>query len=89
MTREFRLPTLVVEKFGRARLDSADNLIWVPRVKHQLITGYYNSVERDVGGYRLSRQIIGDFDSTLNIRMVLQPFGFMECCNERGRHSKA
>ena len=81
MTREFRLPTLVVEKFGRARLDSADNLIWVPRVKHQLITGYYNSVERDVGGYRLRRQIIGDFDfdtqyqdglATLRLYGVLQ-----------------
>jgi len=32
----------LVEKFGSDKINLPGNLVWVPRLKHQLITGYYN-----------------------------------------------
>jgi hypothetical protein len=32
-----------IEKFGRALIDDPSNLVYVPRLKHELITAYYNS----------------------------------------------
>jgi hypothetical protein len=51
-----------VEKFGWNMIDAPSNLVWVPRLKHELITGYYNSkVDGDPYG-RLRRQIINEGD---------------------------
>jgi hypothetical protein len=49
-----------VEKFGREALDDPSNLVWVPRLKHERITAFYNS--RPVQGGPTQRQIIGQVD---------------------------
>jgi hypothetical protein len=51
-----------VEKFGRNLIDSPSNLVWVPRLKHQLIMGYYNSKIGSVHGPLRRRAVsAGDF----------------------------
>jgi hypothetical protein len=52
----------VAEKFGRDMIDSPRNLVWVPRLKHQLITGYYNSLVPTSNGSRFRRLVAGDLD---------------------------
>jgi len=45
------------DKFGRNSIDSPSNLVWVPRLKHELITAYYNSnIDRLPG--RLRRRVV-------------------------------
>ena len=52
----------VTEKFGRDVIDDPSNVIWVPRLKHELITAYYNSkAARDTLG-RLYRQVVNAMD---------------------------
>ena len=51
-----------MEKFGRNMIDAPSNLAWVPRLKHELITGYYNSLEKDDPQGRLHRQVISEMD---------------------------
>ena len=46
-------------KFGRDALDDPSNLVWAPRLKHELITGYYNEIDPgDLQG-RSRRDVIG------------------------------
>jgi hypothetical protein len=49
---------IFIEKFGRDLIDSPSNLVWVPRLKHELITGYYNSLEPGDDQQRLHRQVV-------------------------------
>ena len=37
--------TATIGKFGRPALDDRSNLVWAPTLKHEQITGYYNSLE--------------------------------------------
>lgn len=36
-------------KFGDAMIDDPDNIVWVPRLKHEQITAYYNRGIKDDG----------------------------------------
>jgi A nuclease family of the HNH/ENDO VII superfamily with conserved AHH len=51
-----------VEKFGREAIDDPDNLVWIPRLKHELITTYYNSKNTDNPAFGLHRRVINDMD---------------------------
>ena len=53
---------IVIEKFGRAAVDDPGNIVWVPRYKHELITGYYNSKDDDDPADRLHRRVVNDMD---------------------------
>lgn len=69
---------LLLEKFGRNLIDSPSNLVWVPRLKHELITGYYNS---KVDGGLLRRQVVnqGDFASQREAGLqALRRFGVLQ-----------
>jgi hypothetical protein len=68
-----------VEKFGRDLIDSPNNLIWIPRLKHELITGYYNSKVWVHGSLR--RQIVnaGDFATQREAGLAaLRRFGVLQ-----------
>jgi hypothetical protein len=53
---------IAIEKFGWDVIDDPSNLVWVPRLKHELITAYYNSkVAGDPQG-RLYRQVVNAMD---------------------------
>ncbi len=70
-----------LEKFGRAMIDDPSNIVWVPRLKHELITAYYNS---NVGGdppVGLRRKVIGAMDFASQYRAglaALQMFGVLQ-----------
>jgi hypothetical protein len=53
---------IVLEKFGWDVIDDPENLVWVPRLKHELITALYNSKAADDPQRRLYRQIINAMD---------------------------
>jgi hypothetical protein len=38
-----------LEKFGRDMIDDPSNIVWVPRLKHELISGYYSSKPQGSG----------------------------------------
>ena len=70
-----------LEKFGRAMIDDPSNIVWIPRLKHELITAYYNS---NIGGDPpggLRRKFIGamDFASQYQAGLAaLQKFGVLQ-----------
>jgi hypothetical protein len=49
-----------LEKFGQATIDDASNLVWVPRLKHEQITSYYNSKPDPSGPTQ--REIVNQLD---------------------------
>jgi hypothetical protein len=51
-----------IEKFGQAALDDPSNLVWVPRLKHEQITAYYNALEVAGQPGPLHRDVIGQLD---------------------------
>jgi hypothetical protein len=68
-------------KFGRDALDDPSNLVWAPRLKHELITGYYNEIDPgDLQG-RSRRDVIGedDFETQREKGLaVLRKFGVLQ-----------
>jgi hypothetical protein len=51
-----------IDKFGRAAVDDSSNIVWVPTLKHQQITGYYNSLENaKLPGIR-HRDVVNELD---------------------------
>jgi hypothetical protein len=69
------------EKFGRAVIDDPSNLVWVPRLKHELITAYYNSTDADDPQGRLRRQVVNamDFASQYQAGLAaMQEFGVLQ-----------
>ncbi len=60
-----------VVKFGREALDDPSNLVWVPRLRHEQITAFYNS--KPLAGGPTQRAIIGgmDFDQQRAIGLKL------------------
>ena len=70
-----------IEKFGRNLIDSPSNLVWVPRLKHELVTGYYNSIDVDDLRRRLHRRVVneGDFDAQREAGLeALRRFGVLK-----------
>ena len=53
---------IVIEKFGWDKIDDPSNIVWVPRLKHELITAYYNSTDLGDPAKRLHRQVVNDMD---------------------------
>jgi hypothetical protein len=51
-----------IEKFGRAVLDDPSNIVWVPTLKHEQITGYYNALERSDQPGILHRDVVEELD---------------------------
>jgi hypothetical protein len=52
---------IAFDKFGRKIIDDPDNLVWIPKFKHELITGYYNSADRN-DPTRLHRDVVNAMD---------------------------
>jgi hypothetical protein len=52
----------IIEKFGRAALEDPRNIVWVPRLKHELITAFFNSEDLDDPAGRIRRRVIGEMD---------------------------
>ena len=52
----------IVVKFGRDQLDDPNNIVWVPRLKHEQITVEYNSQVRTPTGTQKLRDVINDGD---------------------------
>jgi hypothetical protein len=48
-----------LKKFGQARLDESDNLVWAPRLKHEWISAYYNEIDDEDPQMRRRRDVIG------------------------------
>jgi hypothetical protein len=51
-----------IEKFGRDLIDDPSNIVWIPRFKHEQITRYYNSEDRDDPLRRIHRKVVNDLD---------------------------
>jgi hypothetical protein len=52
----------IIEKFGRAALEDSGNIVWVPRLKHELITAFFNSEDLDDPAGRIRRRVVGEMD---------------------------
>ncbi len=53
---------IVIEKFGRDVIEDPSNIAWAPRLKHELVTGYYNSTDDSDPGWRIRRRVVDDLD---------------------------
>jgi hypothetical protein len=62
----------VVVKFGRELIDDPSNLAWVPRLKHEPITTYYNDKAVNVGDYDDKAAEVGN----LRVREYLNKLDF-------------
>lgn len=51
-----------LEKFGQDALDDPSNLAYVPRLKHEQITAYYNSHYLDRRAYPRTREVVSSMD---------------------------
>jgi len=71
----------VVVKFGRGAIDDPSNLVWVPRLKHELITAYYNETDPGDPQGRSRREVIGEYDFETQGEIglaVLRKFGVLQ-----------
>jgi len=71
----------VVVKFGRDAIDDPSNLVWVARLKHELITAYYNEIDPGDPQERRRRDVIGEdeFETQREIGLaVLRKFGVLQ-----------
>jgi hypothetical protein len=72
---------IAVEKFGWDVIDAPSNIVWVPRLKHELITAYYNSRAAGDSQGRLYRQVVNamDYQSQREAGLAaLQLFGVLQ-----------
>jgi len=72
---------IAIEKFGWDVIDDPSNIVWVPRLKHELITGYYNSKAAGDSQGRLYRQVVNamDYQSQYEAGLAaLQMFGVLQ-----------
>lgn len=51
-----------IEKFGRQVIDDPSNIVWVPRLKHELISNFYSSEDLNDTAGRRHRQVVDDLD---------------------------
>ena len=49
-------------KFGRAALEDPRNIVWIPRTRHELITGFYNGKDLNDPAGRIRRRLIGEMN---------------------------
>jgi hypothetical protein len=71
----------VIAKFGRDAIDDPTNLMWVPRLKHELISSYYNEIDDDDPQERRRRDVIGedDFETQRELGLAaLRKFGVLQ-----------
>lgn len=70
-----------IEKFGWNVINAPSNHVWVPRVKHRLISDWYNSTDPNDPKRRRRREVVSDMDydaqyqdalATLSLFGVLQ-----------------
>jgi hypothetical protein len=52
----------IIEKFGRAALEDPRNIVWIPRTKHELITGYFNGEDPDDPAGRIRRRVFDEMN---------------------------
>jgi hypothetical protein len=76
-----KAPIVRFERFGWNVIDAPSNIVWIPRVKHRLITDYYNMTDPSDSNGRHRRDVVSDMDydeqyanalSTLTLFGVLQ-----------------
>ena len=70
-----------VAKFGRAALEDPTNIVWVPRTRHELITGFYNGKDVNDPAGRIRRRLISEmsFDDQYRTGLAaMQLFGVLE-----------
>ena len=53
-------PSPSIEKFGRDAIDDPNNLVWVPRLKHEKVTADYNSADPEDPLRRLKRRVVNE-----------------------------
>lgn len=53
---------VAIEKFGWNVINAPSNRVWVPRVKHRLITDWYNGVDPNDPKGRRRREVVSDMD---------------------------
>jgi len=53
---------IAIEKFGWDVIGDPGNIVWVPRLKHELVTAYYNSKAPGDPQGRLYRQVVNALD---------------------------
>ena len=51
----------IIEKFGQDMLDDPSNLVWIPRLKHELINAYYSSKTEETGDLTV-REYLNELD---------------------------
>ena len=51
-----------VEKFGWDVINAPSNIVWIPRVKHRLVTDYYNMTDPDDAKGRRRREVVSGMD---------------------------
>jgi hypothetical protein len=52
----------ILVKFGRAALESSQNIVWIPTTKHELITAYFNSGDPNDPAGRIRRRVVSEMD---------------------------
>ena len=53
---------LLIEKFGWNVINAPRNRVWIPRVKHRLITDWYNSTDPNDPRRRRRREVVSEMD---------------------------
>lgn len=51
-----------IEKFGRQVVDDPGNIVWIPRLQHELISAYYSSEDLDDTESRTHWQVVNTLD---------------------------
>jgi hypothetical protein len=72
---------VAVEKFGQDAINDRSNLVWVPRLKHELITGFYNSEFPGDPQKRPRWKVVSEWDFESQRRyglMALRLFGVLK-----------
>ena len=68
------------EKFGWNVINAPSNRVWIPRVKHRLITDWYNCTDQGTSG-RLRRQVVSGMDYEAQYQdalTTLEMFGVLQ-----------
>jgi hypothetical protein len=60
VAKEDEEPPRMVDKFGSDEIDDPSNLVWIPRLKYEQVTGDYNSKDPKDPLGRLNRQVINE-----------------------------
>ena len=71
----------IIEKFGRATLEDSRNIVWIPKTKHELITGYFNGEDPDDPAGRIRRRVFGEmsFEDQFQAGLrAMQLFGVLQ-----------